>query len=214
MQKTKTLEQQAYEKIKTKIQKGLYKPGMHLTEALLVEDLQMSRTPIRRALGRLENEKLLLHHSHQGNVVQNVKISMINIINMFEVHKAFLISSLDKAKRKQLKFDIKSLNDCVETIEWAFRDNNVAVYYETVNRIHNLIVGVSNNQLMMDVINESWERFTFHSSQEVFELRKSGVNDIIKGYKEAVAALESQDYDKVNGLLEKMYQEILRDLLY
>ena len=53
------LKTQAYITIKQKIATCEYAPGTFLSEELLVEELKISRTPIRDALGRLEQEGLL-----------------------------------------------------------------------------------------------------------------------------------------------------------
>ena len=48
----------AYKTIKQKIVTCEYAPGMYLNEEILTEELKISRTPIRDALSRLEQEGL------------------------------------------------------------------------------------------------------------------------------------------------------------
>ena len=52
-EKKKSLADQAYEIIKNNIMNLTYPPGMPLTEALLTEELGMSRNPVRTALKML-----------------------------------------------------------------------------------------------------------------------------------------------------------------
>lgn len=49
----------AYESIKSSIIQGIYKPGERLTEEYLASELNLSRTPIREAIKRLETEGLI-----------------------------------------------------------------------------------------------------------------------------------------------------------
>jgi DNA-binding GntR family transcriptional regulator len=49
----------AYQSIKDSIIQGIYKPGERLTEEYLASDLNLSRTPIREAIGRLVTEGLV-----------------------------------------------------------------------------------------------------------------------------------------------------------
>lgn len=56
--KKETLKQHAYNIIKDKIINCEYAPSALLNEEMLKEDVQASRTPIRDALGRLEQEGL------------------------------------------------------------------------------------------------------------------------------------------------------------
>lgn len=49
----------AYKTIKQKIVTCEYAPGLYLNEEILTEELKISRTPIRDALSRLEQEGLI-----------------------------------------------------------------------------------------------------------------------------------------------------------
>lgn len=58
-EKTLSLAEQAYEKIKQNILNLTYPPGMPLTEALLTKELGMSRSPVRSAIQMLQTEGLI-----------------------------------------------------------------------------------------------------------------------------------------------------------
>ena len=68
----KTITGAAYEKIKSDILAGKYKPGQRLLEKELSEDLEVSRTPIRDALVRLEEEGLVTMKPHRGVFVRKL----------------------------------------------------------------------------------------------------------------------------------------------
>ena len=57
--KTTSLADQVFEKLENDIIQGVYPKGEILTELKLVEQLGVSRTPIREALRRLEQERLI-----------------------------------------------------------------------------------------------------------------------------------------------------------
>ena len=59
----------AYNKIRQKIVTCEYAPGTFLNEEILTEALGLSRTPIRDALGRLEQEGLIYPVRGKGNFV-------------------------------------------------------------------------------------------------------------------------------------------------
>ena len=79
----KSLKSQAYDNIKEKILNCEYAPGVHLNEAVLCETFNVSRTPIRDALSRLEQEGLVTIRSKKGIVVSSLSISEAN--NIFEL---------------------------------------------------------------------------------------------------------------------------------
>lgn len=79
MNKT-TLQQTAYELIKERISNCEYKPGEFLNTLMLQDDFGFSRTPIREALGRLEQENLVKFYHKKGFVVSDVSLTTISTI--------------------------------------------------------------------------------------------------------------------------------------
>ena len=57
--KTVSLADQVYDRLENDIIQGVYPKGEILTELKLAEQLGVSRTPIREALRRLEQERLI-----------------------------------------------------------------------------------------------------------------------------------------------------------
>lgn len=213
MKKNKTLEQQAYDSIKQRIIAGTYKPGSHITEAILIEDLKMSRTPIRRALGKLESEGLLTHHSHHGSVVKNIRVSMIELLNMIEVQKIFVTVSIQKAERKQLSFNVVGMRDCLETMEWAYEHEKPESYYQAGNHFSDHILSVSNNDLIVEIAEEIRKRFMVGASESAFQLRKQGIPHTIQKLKEMTICLEQKNYSGAIEMINRIRQEMIKDLV-
>ena len=80
------LSQQAYDKIKELITKRRYLPGDPLPENELSEILGMSRTPIREALHRLEDEEAVVIKPHLGAFVDTVDFGQL--CNIYETREA------------------------------------------------------------------------------------------------------------------------------
>jgi len=80
--KTVSLADQVFEKLENDIITGVYPRGDILTELKLVEQLGVSRTPIREALRRLEQEGLI-RESGKGSVVLGITIDdLMDIMNI------------------------------------------------------------------------------------------------------------------------------------
>ena len=69
--KTISLANQVYERIESNILNGVYEKGEIISESKLSEELGVSRTPIREALARLQND-LLIGDSPAGTVVLGI----------------------------------------------------------------------------------------------------------------------------------------------
>lgn len=80
--RTASLADQVFEKLEDDIVYGVYKRGELLTELKLAETLGVSRTPIREALRRLEQERLI-EDSGKGSVVLGItKDDLLDIMDI------------------------------------------------------------------------------------------------------------------------------------
>lgn len=62
---------QAYQRLKESIQKGLFSPGTRLTEAEVIRTLSLPRGPVRESMARLQGEGLLtVRGAGRGKVVE------------------------------------------------------------------------------------------------------------------------------------------------
>lgn len=82
--KTVSLADQVFERLEDDIITGVYPRGTVLTELKLAETLQVSRTPIREALRRLEQERLIAE-SGKGSVVLGItRADLLDIMSIRE----------------------------------------------------------------------------------------------------------------------------------
>ena len=80
--KSTSLADQVFDKLENDIIQGTYVKGEILTELKLVEQLGVSRTPIREALRRLEQERLI-KDSGKGSVVLGItEEDLLDIMNI------------------------------------------------------------------------------------------------------------------------------------
>ena len=78
-----SLKQKAYGIIKERIISCTYVPGQFLNEALLMEEIGASRTPIREALSKLEQEGFVRIVSKKG--IEICKLTMSEISDLYQV---------------------------------------------------------------------------------------------------------------------------------
>jgi DNA-binding GntR family transcriptional regulator len=76
----------AYEQIKRRLLNNDYPPGSFLSERQLAENLGMSKTPVKAALGRLESEGLISVSPQQGIVVRELTVG--EIADQYEIRSA------------------------------------------------------------------------------------------------------------------------------
>ena len=80
--RTVSLADQVFEKLESDIITGVYPRGEVLTELKLVENMGVSRTPIREALRRLAQERLI-EDTAKGSVVLGITVDdLIDIMDI------------------------------------------------------------------------------------------------------------------------------------
>lgn len=125
-----SLKQIAYRRIREKIESCEYEPASFLNEDILCKDLEMSRTPVRDALGRLEQEGLLQIYPKKGVFVKPFSVMEIN--NVFEcrmILEPYIISNYCRDPSEEFLAALKKkLDQEVEVIrsnkgkEWQYDD--------------------------------------------------------------------------------------------
>lgn len=94
----------AYGYIKKKIVSGEYPPLSDLSEDKLQEDLNVSRTPVREALQRLEKEDFVYVYPRKGTIVTDVTKDLIE--DVYEVREliepSMVLSSIKQVDRDWL----------------------------------------------------------------------------------------------------------------
>lgn len=207
-----TLEQQAFEKIKESIITGKYPSETHLTESRLEVDLQMSRTPIRRALLKLEAAGLVSHSSHQGVIVQNIKLSVLDIIHFLELRLFLGRGCFEKASRKLIEFPIDDLKDCLEKMTISSLNSNHQDYFQYLNAFHNTILETIQNELILTTMLEIQHKLMFNSSN-YFELRRHNIPSILPKYAELISLLKNKQFEKASAQYTIIMTETIQDLL-
>jgi DNA-binding GntR family transcriptional regulator len=81
----------AYKAIKNKIIEGILPPLSDISEDALVQELVISRTPVREAIQRLCNEGFVYVYPRKGTIVTEVTLDLIQeIYSMRELNEPFI----------------------------------------------------------------------------------------------------------------------------
>lgn len=107
VQRNQSLQEQAYQAIRTAILSGEFAPGERLIETQLSKKLQVSRTPIREALRQLQQEDLVVGGEH--NVLQVVQFSASDAVQLYDCRLALEKLSVAQACEKISKPQLKKL---------------------------------------------------------------------------------------------------------
>ena len=141
-----TVKQMAYDIIKSKILSCEYEPGRVINEAMLCDEIGVSRTPIREALSDLEHEMLVTVYPKKGTMVSKIDFSVVN--DVFQVRRLiepFIIRNYGVLINKDT---ILQARDVQETICLDKTTSNY--HYKSDEDLHQAIVAANPNQYLTE----------------------------------------------------------------
>ena len=147
--KTVSLADQVFEKMENDIILGTYPRGEILTELKLVEQLGVSRTPIREALRRLEQERLI-EDSGKGSVVLGITTEdLIDIMNIRQ-HVEGLASYY--ATQNQTPEELEKLHHIIELHDFYADKRDIDNMRKLDDEFHDTLSQMSKRNVIIDTL--------------------------------------------------------------
>ena len=149
LQKPLTLADQVFDRLENDIFTGIYARGSVLTENKLCEELGVSRTPIREALKRLEQEHIIESHS-KGLVV--VGITRQDALTIYEVRKRIEGLAAAMCAEKATDEQIAQMRDIVELQEFCAEKQDSEKVRMLDNRFHDMVYRSCGSVVLYDTL--------------------------------------------------------------
>ena len=167
--KTISLADHVFEHIETDILSGKYQKGENLTESKLSLELGVSRTPIREALRRLEQEHLI-EEAPKGMVV--VGIGEKDLADIFEIRAALEGKAAALAAKNYTDEQINIIREALEFQEFYLGKHDPDRIKSMDSRFHETIYKMSGSTIFYDVL------MPLH--KKILKYRKASVTDSIR----------------------------------
>ncbi len=194
--KTVSLADQVFERLENDIITGVYPRGEILTELKLVEQLGVSRTPIREALRRLEQERLI-RESGKGSVVLGITVEdLVDIMNIRQrieglaaYYATINLTPEGLAKLKQIS----------ELQDFYYEKKDIGHLQQMDDRFHDAIYELSQRTVIRDTL------LPLH--RKTLRYRKIAIEDpsrldrTIQEHKAIFNAIASGDADLASELI-------------
>lgn len=148
-----SLQIQAYELIKAKIISLEYKPNTIISETALLRDLDMSRTPVRESLIKLEHEHFVKILPKRGILVLPLSLADVNMI--FDTRLLIEPFCL-KAYYKYIP--LEELNQLYQKI-LSFDASDTGNFYQLDDRIHHLIATSGPNSYLNTTFQHACDQY-------------------------------------------------------
>ena len=206
-----SLADQIYEQLENDIITGVYPRGEVLTEMRLVEQLGVSRTPIREALRRLEQERLIEDAGKGSRVLGITEADLFDIMTIRERVEgvAAYYATINMTPEGK-----KELTHLVDLQEFYFEKRDAERLRQVDDQFHDAICYMSKRSVIIDTIvplmrktrryrriaMDDWDRVP-HTKREHFEIYQA----IVSGNAELAEELTSKHISNAKiHMLEEM----------
>ena len=179
------------ESLREAIRKGILRPGERLMEIQLAEELGVSRTPVREAIRKLEQEGYVVMMPRRGTYVATMSIR--DVSEIFEIRTALESLSNGLAATRIMEEELEQLQRHLVAIKGYIEANDMEKIVETDIRFHDLLYQASRNTRLVGIISNLREQLTrFRTLSMSFPGRLEATLEEHRNMMKAMAARKKQ----------------------
>ena len=205
---TMSLADKVFDKLENDIIHGVYPRGEILTELKLVEQLGVSRTPIREAMRRLEQERLI-EETGKGSLVLGVTsddlLDIMNIRERIEGLAAYY------ACVNMTPEGLKELEHIVDLQDFYYERWDVERLQQADDQFHDMICELSQRNVICDTL-VPLHRKTRRYRKTVMREKDRTANSL-REHRAIVEAMKTGDPDRVQQTMDMHLQKVKEHLL-
>ena len=206
--KTTSLADQVFEKLENDIIQGVYPRGEILTELKLVDQLGVSRTPIRDALRRLEQERLIEDTGKGSRVVGITEEDLEDIMNIRQRIEGL---AAYYAAKNMTPEGLAELTHIVDLQDFYYDKGDAEQLRQVDEQFHDLICYLSKRTVIMDTLiplhrkTRRYRRISMEDWSRTVNTRKE--------HKAIFNAMASGDADLAESLMAKHIENAKKHML-
>ena len=207
--KTANLSQKVYEHLKTEIYSGRFPSTEPIYETHLAEELGVSRTPVREAILKLENEGLVKQVKNQG--VRARTITQRDIQDAFRSRTAIEVITVELAAERITDIESKKLDAILDRTNNAIRNGLLGEVMKENERFHHFIASCTGNSLMEQLIARVYDYIRAHrllQSTIVQKIVRDTQETIYREHYEIAEAIKAHDTIAAAVYMQKHLEEV------
>lgn len=192
---------QVFEQLERDILSGKYPRGELLSELRLSTEMGVSRTPVREAIRRLEQEKIV---EECGRGVMVLGISREDMLDMYDIRIRLDGFAASLAARNMSDDELREMKEVVELQEfYAAReeDKYSTKLYDLDSRFHELLYNGSGSRMIAEVLSSVHRKMAKYRMSSLSRQRRAAMS--IEEHKEIYEALASRDADKAERVAQR-----------
>ena len=190
--KRKKLDQIAYEYIVDRIESGQLFEREHITEQKIANELEISRTPIRRAFERLEEDNYLENIANMGVRVKVQKLTAIAFQNRLDFFERLINHYLFDLEKREIALDLEEITEQVLQMEAVKSDDDQTFDKYEFQYWKNILAHEQNRYSVKVLLNTLREIFDVDG--ELQHIMKDSRTLKINHYQKIIDYLKEENY--------------------
>ncbi|HEX2831068.1 MAG TPA: GntR family transcriptional regulator [Burkholderiales bacterium] len=201
------LGERAYRALREAIHEGTIEPDTHLTEVDVAAWLQMSRTPVREAMRRLESEGVLRNQPFRGAVV--VAIDERQLRELYAVRELLEVAAAGWCAANATEAQLDALREITAAESKATRDPRALSKLN--RRFHDEICQGARNEFLLKALATVHTSFALLGKSNLLTAGRARVS--IAEHRELLAAIEKRDTEAAEAAARKHVRRSLEQRL-
>jgi len=185
------------------LRSGIYKPGDRLREEEVAERLNVSRTPVREAFGRLVSKGLVVPGQGRGLIVR--RLDQTEVVELYAMREILEGAAARLAAKHASDPEIEALRDLEAGFESATNAEEMARFNLL---FHESIFACSRNRYLDSALQELQDAIAL-LGRTTFSV-EARPEAAIREHHDLIAAIAAQDADKADALARAHIRESLR----
>lgn len=200
----------AYHEIKRRIIDNDYPAGHHVLERELVADLGMSRTPVREALVRLQNENMVQIIPRHGMRV--IPLSLEDLQEVHEVVTALELVAVERLiNRNCSDEELSGLTDALEEMDLAVREGDADAWVQADERFHHRLILLAGNSRLASIAIALWDQG--HRARTTTVRLRDTLEVSNREHGELVQAIKDGDWERASACHRAHRKRASKDIL-
>ncbi|EAE3364773.1 GntR family transcriptional regulator [Listeria monocytogenes] len=198
-----TRESVCYREIKKKIRNGELKPGDRLIENTLSQQLEISRTLIRKAIGMLAADGYVEYNDFRGAFVRDSIINKERYFEMTEIIGLFLKQAIQKIRTKKITFNKMRVVAKLVEIERE-EPTDPGIYFEYEKWFVSDLLTYMKNNYYLKISDDFFNNIQEFGDEEVIKIAQNACVKTVANIQRFIDALDEQDYDKCMAIIDQV----------
>ena len=184
-------------------------PGTFISEKIISDMLDISRTPVREAFSKLEKANFIEIYPQKASRVSLIDIDIIDETSFMRrtLEKEIIKTVCDKCSNK----DLSLLNENISQYKKNIKNDDLYKLLNIDNNFHEILFSIANKNLTYNIVKDFIKHF---NRARIFNIIEMDRNRTLKEHQDIFQAVKEKNSKKAVSLIETHLTHVTEDLKF